>query len=115
MDSSEQFYQSIYKYYANIVTDEFPEQYLKGVSKKLANEFHEQYSRFKKQFPKSEKRYSSFQIKDLDHPQTFESIIKYLKSDLTSGYKKHAGELLSMNESEITEFEQSRQEFYNMF
>ena len=115
MDSPEQFKKTIYEYYKKVVTEEFPEQLLNGVVDKLAREFYQQYSRFKKQYPKSKKRYSTFQLKDLDHPQTFESVIEFLKTNIDSNYKKYAGELLSMNEPEVTEFEKSREDFYNMF
>lgn len=115
MDSPEQFYQIIHSHYKNIVADEFPKPLLDGVTKKLALEFHEQYSRFKKQHPKSTKRYSSFQTKDLDHPQTLESIIEFLKTNVNTEYIIYAGELLKMNEAEIIEFEKNRKDFYNMF
>ncbi|MEQ9286736.1 MAG: hypothetical protein RIG77_07495 [Cyclobacteriaceae bacterium] len=115
MDSLRQFKDSIYEHYEKVVTDEFPEQLLLGVAAKLAGEFHKQYSRFKKQYPKSAKRYSTFQVKDLDHPQTFESIIEFLKINAKTDYKKYAGQLLNMNESNVISFEQSREDFYNMF
>ena len=115
MDSFNQFKESIYEHYNKVVTDEYPEQLLIGVAAKLAAEFHEQDSRFKKQYPKSAKRYSTFQVKDLDHPQTFESIIEYLKINAKVEYKKYAGEFLNMNESEVINFEKSREDFYNMF
>ena len=115
MDSQEQFEKTIYEYYKGVVTNEFPEELLNGVVTKLAVEFHEQYSRFKKQYPKSAKRYSKFHVKDLDHPQTYESIIEFLKTKEKSNYKKYAGELLNLNESEVIQFEQSREDFHNMF
>lgn len=115
MDSLNQFKESIYEHYKKVVPDEFPEQLLNGVAAKLATEFHEQYSRFKKQYPKSARRYSTFQVKDLDHPQTFESIIEFLKINAKADYKKYAAELLNMNESEVINFEKSREDFYNMF
>ena len=51
MESQEQFYQLIHEHYKNIVAGEFPKHLLYGVTKNLALEFHEQYSRFKKAIP----------------------------------------------------------------
>jgi hypothetical protein len=115
MDSPEQFKKTIYNYYKNVVTDEFPEQIIKGVVTKLTEDFYEQYSRFKREYPKSAKRYSTFHIKDLNHPKTFETIINFLKTNEKSDYKKYAGQLLNLKESEVIKFEQSREDFYNMF
>lgn len=115
MDSQEQFKKTTYEHYKRVVTNEFPEELLNGVATKLAVEFYEQYSRLKKQHPKSAKRYSKFHVKDLDHPQTFESIIEFLKTNEKSDYKKYAVELLNLKESELISFEQSREDFYNMF
>ena len=115
MDSLEQFKRTIYEYYKKVVTEDFPEQLLNGVVAKLGGEFHEQYSIFKEQYPKSSKRYSTFQMKDLDHPQTFETVIEYLKHSAGSKYKKYAGQLLAMSETDVIEFEKNREDFHNMF
>jgi hypothetical protein len=115
MDSPEQFKKTIHNYYKNIVNDEFPENIMEGVVKKLTDKYYEQYSNFKKEHPPSAKRYSTFHVKDLNHPQTFELIIEYLKTNAKSDYKKYAGQLLILKESEIIKFEQSRKDFYNMF
>jgi hypothetical protein len=115
MDSPEQFKKKIHNYYKNVVNDEFPENIMEGVVTKLTDEYYEQYSRFKKEHPKSAKRYSTFHVKDLNHPRTYESIIDYLKSNAKSDYKKYAGQLLNLKESEVVKFEQSQKDFYNMF
>jgi hypothetical protein len=115
MDSREQFKATIYEHYKNVVSNEFPEQLLNEVVTKLTDVFYEQYSRFKKQYPKSSKRYSSFLVKDLDHPQAFECVIKSLKPNVKTDYKKYAGELMKMSETEVTNFEQRQKDFYSMF
>ena len=70
---------------------------------------------FRAQYPKSIKRYSTFQLKDLDHPQTFEMVINFFKEKLGSDYQKYSRLLLNMTETELKSFEKSRQDFYNMF
>lgn len=115
MDSQEQFKKTIYRHYKKVVTKEFPEEILNGIIAKLTVEFYEQYSRFQKKYPKSAKRYSKFDVKDLDHPKAYESIIEFLLINVKSDYKKYAKELLNLSESEIKKFEKSRENFYNMF
>lgn len=115
MDSKDQFKHTILEYYKKNVSQEFPKELLDRVATKLADEFYKEYSEFRKQYPKSAKRYSTFHVKDLDHPYTYESIVEFLKTEMKSDYQKYAGELLSMNESELRKFEQSREDFYNMF
>lgn len=115
MDSIEQFQQTIYKYYKNSVSSNFPEILLDGVTRKLASDFHDQYSRFRIQYPKSIKRYSTFQIMDLEHPQTIETIINFLKSKVSSKYIDYGAELLKMSNSEVVKFELDQKKFYDMF
>ncbi|NEU06838.1 hypothetical protein GZH53_00800 [Flavihumibacter sp. R14] len=115
MDSKDQFHLVIRDYYKDITGDNIPHTLLDQLCQQLSEHFYDQYSRFRDQYPKSVKRYSGFQIKDLDHPFTFELIVKFLKDKLGRDYKEFACLLLNMTEIELADFEKNRRDFYNMF
>ena len=115
MDDRSQFFTTIFQYYTNIGKDTVSQELLIGLSNKVADYYFEQYNRFTKQYPKSAKRYASFQLKDLDHPQTFEMIVNFFKEKLKEDYRRNAMQILQMNDEALSQFEQSRADFYNMF
>jgi hypothetical protein len=115
MDSKENFYQVILAYYDKIAKGLVPEELLSGLAKSIADFYYDQYYRFKNQYPKSIKRYSSFQTKDLDHPTTFELVIKYFKERLGANYAEFSGLLLCMTDDELKAFEKNREDFYKIF
>ena len=115
MDTKAGFYKSIYKYFYDIAGDKIPDELLRGLSDKINDYYFEQYNRFAIQYPKSLKRYSSFQVKDLEHPTTFEIIIKFFKDKLGKDYSHYTETVLKMNTLELKAFEKSREDFYKMF
>lgn len=115
MDSKDIFFEHIFNYYLNNSKDKIEVELVRQLSEIITDHYYEQYKRFLSQYPKSVKRYSSFQIKDLDHPQVFEIIITYLKNKFPQNYKGYAGVILSMTDAEIGLFEKNRQDFYNMW
>lgn len=115
MDSKNQFYQTIYNYYKEIVVGNIPDQILTEICNELCDHFYNEYSRFKKQYPKSIKRYSTFLLKDLDHPNTFELIINFFKNKYGAKYKEFSCLMLKMTETELLDFEKNRRDFHNMF
>ena len=115
MNSKEEFFNTILKHYTEISQNAVPEELLKGVSNRITDYYYEQYERFGRQYPKSIKKYSSFQIKDLDHPYTFEIIIKYFKEKLGTNSGELINVLLKMNDSQLNNFIKNREEFRKMF
>jgi len=115
MDSKKDFFEVIHDYYSKIVDSKFPHKLLEEMCDKITNYYYEQYTRFRAQYPKSVKRYSTFQIKDLDHPHTFEKVINYFKEKTGKNYPDYATKVLEMTIEELKEFEKSRKDFYNMF
>ena len=113
MDTKEIFSTTIFEYYQEILINEIPKEYLKEMSNEISGYYYEQYYRFKNQYPKSNKRYSSFQIKDLNHPQTYDLIIKYFKLKVGNNYTKYLQLVLNMNEKELETFEKYREDFNN--
>ena len=115
MDAKQDFFNSIHSYYVNISGDKVPSELLNEVSKVITEYYYEQYSRFGKQYPNSAKRYSSFQLKDLDHPTTFEMIIKYFKTKSSERYREYSQQLLNMSDQELAKFEKNIEDFYKMW
>ncbi|PQB04341.1 hypothetical protein [Aureitalea marina] len=115
MDSRQKFLEIIRKEYSNLTLDQIKEELLDAVSIGVTDYYYKQYQRFRKQYPKSIKRYSSFHLKDLDHPTTHELIIKILKEKVGAEYKEPATKFLNMTLDEFKDFEKKREEFYNMF
>lgn len=88
MQSQQEFFKIIYQFYSNRVGEQMPELLLKELSEVIANHYYHQYSRFRIDYPKSVKRYSTFKIEDLDHPEVTEIVIKFFKNKIGDDYQK---------------------------
>jgi hypothetical protein len=115
MDSKQRFFDTIRKEYLAVTQGQVSEDLIDFISKRITDYYYDQYARFRKQYPKSIKRYSAFQNKDLDHPTTHETIINALKEKVGVDYKKYATLFLNMTLDELKSFERNREEFYKMF
>lgn len=115
MDSKDQFLITIKDEYLRLTKGQVSEDQVDRVSNAITDYYYEQYQRFRLQYPKSVKRYSTFQLKDLDHPTTFEIIIKTLKENIGVGYEEFTLPFLKMTLEELRRFEKNREEFYKMF
>ena len=115
MDTKEEFRRIIRTYYDEISIGKVSEELLGGLCDCVTDYYYKQYYRFGIQYPKSIKRYSTFQIKDLEHPATYEMIIKFLKTKLENNYSDCAKIILRMTDSELKAFEKNREDFYKMY
>jgi len=115
MESKGDFYKTIFRYYFEVSKNLISKELIEEVSHIVTEYYYEQYCRFSKQYPKSIKRYSSFQIKDLDHPSTFELIIKFFKKKQEDNYLEYSKILLKMTDDALKAFEENRAEFYSMY
>jgi len=115
IDSKEQFLDIIRKAYNHLTQGQVPSSLVHEVSIGITEHYYDQYKRFRKQYPKSAKRYSSFQTKDLDHPNTYDIIIKLLKERVGNEYDKYATLFLNKTMDELKAFEKNRENFYKMF
>ncbi|MBP6430369.1 MAG: hypothetical protein KA319_01205 [Ferruginibacter sp.] len=114
MDSKEKFKQIIFDYYRNLVVDKIPFLLLDKLCNIITEYYYEQYFRFHKQYPKSFKRYSTFQLKDLNHPQTAKTIIDFFKTESKLNYKEYSKLLLNITEVELEKIEQWWNDFARM-
>jgi hypothetical protein len=115
MESRQTFLDSIQNYYIKMSDGKVPFEFINELSEVVTDYYYEQYSRFGKQYPKSAKRYSSFQLKDLSHPETFEMVIKYFKEKTSERYREFSRQLLNISEEELSRFEKNREEFYKLW
>ena len=116
MDSEKDFLKIIIGYYSERNSIKvIPKKLFDDLCKQIARYYHEQYKRFAKEHPKAQKRYSSFMTKDLEHPYTFEIIIRYFKNKVGDNYSGYSMALLNMTFDELKKFEKGREDFYNMF
>lgn len=115
MNSKEDFFKVIQNYFESVVGNEISADLIYGLSQKVTDYYFDQYKRFYDQYPKSRKRYSSFQLKDIEHPDTYEIAIKYFKEITPANYLKYVGLIFQKSESEISEIEKRRDDFYKMF
>jgi len=106
MDSRDNFKQTIFTYYKNISADLIPLTLLSSLCDKIADYYYDQYTRFRQQYPKSTKRYSAFQLKDIDHPQTKKIVVDFFKNELGTKYRDNSKLLLGMTDKELEDFEQ---------
>ncbi len=106
MDSRDNFKQAIFSHYENISAGQIPLTILNSVCDKITDHYYEQYTRFSKQYPKSIKRYSTFQLKDIDHPQTKKILVDFFKNELKTKYRDYSKLLLNMTDTELDKFEQ---------
>ena len=114
MDTRDNFKQVIFNHYKNIAADEVPVTLLNSLCDKITDYYYDQYTRFRKQYPKSIKRYSTFQLKDIDHPQTNKIVVDFFKSELKTQYRSYSKLLLSMTDTELDNFEQWWYDFERM-
>jgi len=106
MDSQEKFKAVILDHYKNIAGDQIPMTLLDKLCDNVTEYYYEQYSRFRRQYPKSIKRYSTFQLKDIDHPQTKKIVVDFFKNELKTKYRDYSKLLLNMTDTELDNFEQ---------
>lgn len=106
MDSRDNFKQTIFGHYKDIATDQIPLTLLDSVCDKVTDFYYEQYTRFRRQYPKSIKRYSTFQLKDIDHPQTKKLVVDFFKGELKTKYREYSKLLLGMTDKQLDDFEQ---------
>ena len=106
MDSRDSFKYAIFNHYKNIAKEQIPITLLDSLCDKITEYYYDQYTRFRNQYPKSIKRYSTFQLKDIDHPQTKKIVVDFFKNELKTEYRNNSKLLLNMTDKELDDFEQ---------
>ena len=113
MQTKQEFYDTIYRYYTDRVGEKISSTFLNELTERITEHYYEQYSRFRIQYPKSVKRYSTFKIDDLEHPEVTEIIINYLKEIFGDQYTEKAMIMLNMSFDELKMFEENRAAYHN--
>lgn len=81
--------------------------------RRITDHYFEQYSRFGLQYPKSAKRYSTFKIDDLNHPDVDKMVIEYFKEKTGSRYTDFATVVLDISFEELHKVEIQIERFNN--
>lgn len=115
LDSKDVFYDKIKDYYLNSVSYTNQDNILNQLSDFLSTEFYEQYKKFRIQYPKSVKRYSTLKLSDLENPLTHDIIIRFIKNNYPTDYRDICAQLFKISATEFIEYEKKRTDFYNMF
>src|SRR5687768_13248357 len=113
MQTKKEFYDTIYRYYADRVGEKISSTFLSGLTERITEHYYEQYSRFRIQYPKSVKRYSTFKIDDLEHPEVTEIVINYFKERVGDNYAENAMIALGLSLPELRRFEEYREAYHN--
>jgi hypothetical protein len=113
MQTKQEFHDIIYRYYANRIGEKISSTFLNGLTERITDHYYEQYSRFRIQYPKSVKRYSTFKIDDLEHPEVTEIVINYFKEVVGDNYAENAMIVLGLPLPELRRFEEYREAYHN--
>ncbi len=113
MDTRQNFFKKIYSYYQERIGEQIPFEFLNELSEEITDHYFKQYSRFSLQYPKSIKRYSTFRIDDLGHPDVYDIIIRYFKKKAKNNYSNYVTIVLDMSLEELNEYEYQREQYYN--
>ena len=111
IESKENFYQKIEKYYSEIANELIPLDLIQKIIVNITNSQYDTYQRFWKQYPKSRKRYSKLKIEDLEHPFTHYEITDFLKQNDKLNYREFSKFLLKMNEEEFDNYELRKHQY----
>lgn len=111
IESKEDFYQKIEKYYSEIANELIPIDLIQEIIINITNSQYDTYQRFWKQYPKSRKRYSKLKIEDLEHPFTHYEITDFLKKNDKLNYREFSKILLKMNDEEFDKYELRKHQY----
>lgn len=115
IESQQIFFKKIEKYYSGKIQDESYKVITSKLYVFLADYFFNQYSDFRKIYPKPQKRYLTLKLKDLENPLIHDEIISFLKEHNRECYKEICSKLFNMNKEDFIHYEQRRNNFENMF
>ena len=114
LESKNNFFSKIEKYYLELADSKIQKDIIAELSKGLSESQYEYYKQCWKKYPKSKKRYSEFDLKDLDHPSVHYQIMNFFKSQPNLNYVRLSRQLLNLSETEFVEFEKRKNQFENM-
>ncbi|WP_299682736.1 hypothetical protein [uncultured Dokdonia sp.] len=90
-------FEKIKNYYSTNVNGGIPDAIILEIAEIIANYQYDSYRNLWKEYPKSRKRYSIFDTKDLKNPFVYWKIMDYLKVAYTESYQEYACVILGVN------------------
>jgi len=109
------FFLKIEKFYSELANDKVPKEFITELSEILTESQFKSYKNSWKKYPKSRKRYSEFDVKDLNHPFVHYQIMDFFRKLPNTSYVRFSCQLLNLSETEFAEFEKRKNQFENMF
>ncbi|WP_300007413.1 hypothetical protein [uncultured Dokdonia sp.] len=108
MESKIVFFEKIKGYYSKSVNGGVPDTIIYEIAEIIANYQYDSYRNFWKKYPKSRKRYSIFDTKDLNSPYVYWKIMDHLKIKYPDMYERYACAILNSNKEALIELEKRR-------
>ncbi len=99
----------------NLANERIPVDDLEDISNLISYQQHNRYTDCWTKYPKSRKRYSKFNVEDLDQPYIQIEILSLLKRKYPDNYLNFSTILLDKNKDEIIELIKKQKEFQAMF
>ena len=113
LEPKNEFRKKIRAHYAAFALDTIPKEIIEDISQIITNDLHNRYRKSWRKYPKSRKRYSVLEMKDLKHPHIYRLIMEYLKTNHPIEYSKYSCILLGMDKAELKEEEKRQFQFFN--
>ena len=101
IDAKKGFYSKIKEYYVRLSDNHIPTELLSEIISKVTDQIYSDYKRFRKQYPKSKKRYSTLKIDDIEHPSVYFMITNFLNEKGVSKSREYSKTLFKMNDDEF--------------
>jgi Lhr-like helicase len=114
LEPKKQFFSKIENYYLDLAQNNIPKELIVELSRQLTERLYEFYKDYRKNIPKSRKRYSELRIEDLDLPFVHDMIMDFFKQRPNTSYVKFSSQLLNMTEREFLEYERKKNQFESM-
>jgi hypothetical protein len=105
IDSKEEFLRIILEHYVVLSADRIPKDLIVSLSNNITDYYYKQYNDFYKKYPKSRKRYSTFQVKDFDHPTTSRMVVEFFRRKFEEQYKDYSKLLLGLDDKQLMDLE----------
>ena len=114
IETKEALFKRINDYYSERNKAVFPADWIQELSNYLADYFFKQYADFKKNYPKSMKRYEALKMSDLENPVTHDIIMAFVYKEYPNDYIQFCAQIFGMTKEAFLKYEASREAFHKM-
>ena len=104
LEPKRQFFKKIEAFYLQRGESSLPKDLIVQIAHKITHEVYADYKRLWKKHPKSRKRYSQLDLKDLDHNYVRNSVIDFLELKQLPERHTYAKALFDMDDEAYTQY-----------